>query len=306
MARNFVLLAVLPAFLAVFAFAGLVEDVRESLSHQDFSSAQSALAAYKAKSGVNPEYLEAFSWMARAALAAGQYPQAEKYARQTQALAAPWLKGHSVDSDEHLATAVGAAYEVQAQALAAQGQKQQGVALLRHAIAAYANTSIANRLYKNLNLLTLVGKPAPALKSTEYLGAAPASAAQLKGTPQLLFFWAHWCADCKGEGPILARLRSEFKELTVIAPTQRYGYAERGEEASPQAELAYIKSVWQQYYPGLQGVSVPVSKANFRVYGSSTTPTLVLIDRAGKIAYYHPGAVSYEELRSAIEKVLKG
>src|SRR5579883_2776241 len=52
MARNFVLLAVLPAFLAVFAFAGLVEDVRESLSHQDFSSAQSALAAYKAKSGV--------------------------------------------------------------------------------------------------------------------------------------------------------------------------------------------------------------------------------------------------------------
>jgi thioredoxin-related protein len=42
------------------------------------------------------------------------------------------------------------------------------------------------------------------------------------------------------------------------------------------------------------------------VYGSSTTPTLVLIDRTGKIAYYHPGAVPYEELRAAIEKVTHG
>ena len=306
MARKFVILVVVTAFFSVFAFAGLVEDVRESLARRDFSSAQSALAAYKAKSGVNGEYLEAFSWMARAALADKQYPEAEKYARQTQAQAAPLLKSRSVDSDEHLAAAVGAACEVQAQALAGQGHKEQGIAVLRSAIRTYGNTSIANRLHKNLNLLTLVGKPAPTLKSTEYLGAAPASATQLKGTPRLLFFWAHWCVDCKGEAPILARLRSEFKELTIIAPTQRYGYGERGEEAQPQAELAYIKTVWQQYYPGLQGVSVPVSKANFTVYGCSTTPTLVLIDRAGKIAYYHPGAVAYGELRSAIEKVLQG
>jgi len=32
----------------------------------------------------------------------------------------------------------------------------------------------------------------------------------------------------------------------------------------------------------------------------------VLIDRSGKIAYYHPGAVMYDELRVAIEKVLRG
>ena len=64
--------------------------------------------------------------------------------------------------------------------------------------------------------------------------------------------------------------------------------------------------MWQQYYAGLQGVSVPVSKQNFNVYGASTTPTLVLVDRNGKIAFYHPGALSYEELRAAVEKVVKG
>jgi len=52
-------------------------------------------------------------------------------------------------------------------------------------------------------------------------------------------------------------------------------------------------------------VPVPVSKANFDVYGASTTPTLVLVNRAGKIAFYHPGALPYEQLRAAIEKVVR-
>jgi thioredoxin-related protein len=88
-----------------------------------------------------------------------------------------------------------------------------------------------------------------------------------------------------------------------MAPTQRYGYAAGGQETTPQAELAYIEQVWKHYYYGLENIPVPVSKANFDRYGASTTPTLVLVDRAGKVALYHPGAMQYEELRAAIEKV---
>jgi thiol-disulfide isomerase/thioredoxin len=121
-----------------------------------------------------------------------------------------------------------------------------------------------------------------------------------------LFFWAHWCPDCKAEGPILARLRSEYasRGLAVIAPTQLYGYAAGGENATPKNELSYIGQVWGHYYSGLQDVPVPVSKANFDTYGASTTPTLVLIDRVGKVALFHPGAMSYDDLHAAIEKVL--
>ena len=288
------------------AFAGIIEDVRGSLAQSNFSAAESELKAYRATYGVTPEYLEALSWMGRDALNMQQYSQAQGYARQTLELSTPLLKKRALDAEPHLPIALGAAFEVQALSLAGSGQKAQGVAVLRRALLAYGNTSIAPRLQKNLNLLTFVGKPAPALKAGEFLGTRPASFAQLDGSPLLLFFWAHWCADCKGESPILARLRSEFKELIIIAPTQRYGYAAHGDDATPQAELAYINSVWQQYYPGLQGVPVPVSKENFKVYGSSTTPTLVLVDRSGKIAYYHPGAVPYDELRAAIEKVIRG
>ncbi|HST10613.1 MAG TPA: TlpA disulfide reductase family protein [Terriglobales bacterium] len=290
--------------LTSFAFAGIVDDVRLSLAQSNFSGAESALNSYKSQRGVTPEYLEALSWMARGALSMQQYTQAESYAKQTLALATPALKNHAIDSDDHMATAIGAALEVQAQSLAGRGQKAQGIAVLRHALQTYGNTSIAPRLHKNLNLLTFVGQPAPSLRGGEFLGMRSPSLAELKGSPVLLFFWAHWCMDCKGESPILARLHAEFKDLTIIAPTQRYGYAAAGEDATPQAELSYIKKVWDQYYTGLQSAPVPVSKENFNVYGASTTPTLVLIDRTGKIAYYHPGAVMYDELRAAIKKVV--
>jgi thiol-disulfide isomerase/thioredoxin len=171
----------------------------------------------------------------------------------------------------------------------------------------YRNTSIQTRLRKNLNLLGLAGHPAPPLKIAEYLGPKPVSLAQLNGSPVLLFFWAHWCSDCKAEGPIITRLNSEFgtRGLMLLAPTQLYGYGAQGEDATPKDELPYIERVWQHFYPGLQGVPVPVSKENFNLYGASTTPTLVLLDRSGRVSLYHPGAMPYDELRAAIEKVVR-
>lgn len=126
----------------------------------------------------------------------------------------------------------------------------------------------------------------------------------MKGAPVLLFFWAHWCGDCKYEAPIITRLRNEYasRGLNVIAPTQFYGYAKQGEDASPAAELAWIDKVRQRFYSGLLDVPVPVSKANFDRYGASTTPTLVVLNRQGMVDLYHPGLMSYDELRSALEQ----
>jgi thiol-disulfide isomerase/thioredoxin len=292
--------------LSSLAFADIVDDVRAALAQRNFAAADSQLQTYRAQHGVDSAYLEALSWTARAALDTNQLQQADTAAKQTETLARELLRKRSLDAEPHLPIALGAALEVEAQVLAAHGQNAQAAALLRHALVSYGNTSISPRLHKNLNLLSLTTLPAPPLSTSEYLGSRPVPLSQLKGSPVLLFFWAHWCGDCKYEGPIITRLSSEFapKGLTVLAPTQLYGYAAKGEDAKPKDETAYIGQVWQHYYPGLQSVPVPISKTNFINYGASTTPTLVLVDRKGHVALYHPGLMQYDDLRSAIEQTM--
>ena len=292
--------------LTASAWAGVVDDVRLALARNNFSAAESVLNSYRSQQGVNPEYLEAYSWMARVALDQGQYDQASAYAKQTKSFVLEQLKQRSLDSDPHLPIALGAALEVQSQTLAARGQRTQAVALLQSALRTYGNTSIHDRLQKNLNLLSLQGRPAPPLKSDEFLGAKLPMPAQLKGSPVLLFFWAHWCSDCKAEAPIITQLRSEFsgQGLQVIGPTRLYGYTAQIEHASASDELGYIDAVRHRFYAGLLDMPVPISRYNFDTYGASTTPTLVLLDRTGRVAMYHPGALPYAELRAEIEKVV--
>jgi thiol-disulfide isomerase/thioredoxin len=288
------------------AWAGVVEDVRGALGQNSFPAAEAELNSYRARNGVTPEYVEAYSWMARAALVEGDYDQAAAYAKQTKALALEQLKQRALDAEPHLATGLGAAIEVQSQVLAARGQREQAVAVLQTALRTYGGTSIRARLQKNLNLLSFEGRPAPALRSEQFLGSKPPVLAQLKGSPVLLFFWAHWCGDCKAEAPIITQLRSEFapRGLTVLGPTRLYGYTAQVEHASPSDELAYIDAVRHRFYAGLLDMPVPIGKHNFDVYGASTTPTLVLLDRTGKVAMYHPGALPYEQLKAEIEKVV--
>jgi thiol-disulfide isomerase/thioredoxin len=292
--------------LASPAWAGVVEDVRGALAQNSFTAADSYLKSYLASNGVNGEYVEAYSWMAREAFQDRDYDKAAAYAKQTEILAQQQLKQRSLDAEPHLPIGLGAAIEVEAQTLAARGQRTKAVAVLQTALHTYGTTSIRARLQKNLNMLSFEGHAAPALRSEQFLGSKPPVLAQLKGSPVLLFFWAHWCGDCKAEAPIITQLRSEYasKGLAVVGPTRFYGYTAQVENAAASDELAYIDAVRHRFYGGLLDMPVPISKYNFDVYGASTTPTLVLLDRTGKVAMYHPGALPYDQLKAEIEKVV--
>ena len=295
------------AAAALLAYASLADDVRTLAARREFTAAERAVQEYQANHGATPELAAALSWLARGELDAQRYDRADAYATQARRIAAGLPGAAHPDQDPQLSTALGAAIEVHAKVLAARGERQQAIAYLRRELAAFGPTSLAERIEKNINLLGLVGRTAPPLEETNWLGPEPASLAALRGRPVLLFFWAHWCPDCKAEAPALAEIARVYspKGLVLIGPTRLYGYAAQGDDATPAQEMRYVDLVRRQFYSGLRDMAVPVSAANFRAYGASTTPTLVLLDRNGIVRYYHPGAVSQAELTGRIEDLLK-
>ncbi len=266
-----------------------------ALSSGSEAGALQQLRAYKSTKGVTPEYLEAESWLARAEYLSHRYAQATQYAQETHDLSAGLLKSRPLDREPHLPIALGASIEVLADVLAAEGRRAEAVSYLEQEEALYSATSIRPRIRKNLLLLTLEGKPAPPL----------AGAVIPKGQPALVFFWAHWCGDCKTDIPVLTRLKAEFapKGLKLIFPTQKYGYAGGGVEATPAVELAYIERVREALYGSLIEGPTIVNETNFTRYGASTIPTFVLIDRTGIVRLYHPGVMQYADLHAAIQRL---
>ena len=293
--------------LALLFAASLVNDIRTLVARHDLTAAENMARSYQVQVGATPDLAAGLSWIARGAFDSGDLDRADSYAIAARNMTLGLVRNGRVDDNPWLPLALGNSIEVQSGILAKRGERAQAVTFLRQQLGLYGTTSLAERIRKNLNILNLEGKPAPALESAEWLGTKPPALASLRGRPVLLFFWAHWCGDCKGEGPILASLMRTYgpKGLTVIAPTKFYGYVARGEEATPAVERPYIDQVRQQFYPMLDNAPIPLSASNFMTYGASTTPTIVLLDRAGVVRLYHPGAMPEQELSAHIEQVLR-
>lgn len=307
------------AALASSAFAQNAEDhdygqpplpkvvayVEMALQHGDLESARAMAAQYRRLYGDTPEALYALAWVARGELASGNTAQATKEAKDIEQVSQTSLGTRKLDAEPYLPLALGSAYEIEAQALADQHQRAQALQLLRAAQVKWRGTSLDDRLQKNINLLTLDGRPMPLLKQTQWIGSKPSST-DLRGKALLLFFWAHWCVDCKAESPVIAKLAAEFepKGLVVIAPTRLYGYTADDENASPAKETAFVEKVYQKYYGAIPQARVPLDSGNFQRFGASTTPTIVLVDRHGIVRLYHPGVMDEASLRAAIEGIL--
>lgn len=286
----------------------LIRQVRAAIAADGFTDAERILAESRSRQGETPEWMEAYSWLGRGALAAGRLEQANRYATETYTRALQMLKGRTLDAEPRLPIALGAAIEVRAQVAARQGSRSEAVAVLRRELNTYRTTSLTKRIQKNINLLSLEGTVAPPLDLSESLSKTPLSLDAVKGKVTLLFFWAHWCPDCKAEAPILERLLARYgsQGLVVIAPTQRYGYVAGGRDATPDEENRYIENMRATLYSFLAPETVTLSEVNHQRYGVSTTPTLVLTDRKGIVRSYHPGGMSEAELDSLIRDLLAG
>lgn len=284
----------------------IVTYVLLSLQRGDLDSASALVAQYRRLNGDTPEAMDALSWLARGELTMGHLDRAWADAAEVKRVSQAALGTRKLDAEPYLPLALGAAYEIQAGVLAQKHEGTQAIALLQSALRTWRGTSIEDRLQQGLNFLTLEGKPVPPLRESDWIGARPSPQSAWRGKVVLLFFWAHWCSDCKQDAPVIAKVAAELepKGLIVVAPTRLYGYTAQDEHASPAEEKAFVEKVFAKFYASIPRVQVPLNAANFQRFGASTTPTIVLVDRRGIVRLYHPGLMREDELRSAIEPLL--
>jgi thiol-disulfide isomerase/thioredoxin len=276
--------------------ATIVDAARAAMADGDLRAGERLVTAHEQTHGRSPQSVLAYSWIGRSALGADRLDEAERASAEAYSRGLALLDRRGMDDEPDLPIAIGAAIEVQGQSAARRGLRSEAVAYLNGEMTKFADTSMVKRIQKNIHIVSLAGERGPALSGV----ALP------EGDVTVLFFWAHWCADCKRQGPILQELlaRHQSAGLTVIAPTQRFGYAAAGEPASPAAETAYIAQVRAAAYPWIPESNAPLDEANHLAYGVSTTPTIVIVDRWGRVRKFHPGVMTLEALEAEILPLL--
>ena len=133
----------------------------------------------------------------------------------------------------------------------------------------------------------LSGKDAADFKLSS-LDGKEISLQALRGKVVLLDFWATWCVPCRRDMPALEKLYGEFRDRGLVMLGVNAG--------EDKATVTRFLEGNKLSYPILLAGQAEMLQS----YSVAAFPTVVIVDREGKIFLYHVGSGSEAELRDAL------
>lgn len=132
--------------------------------------------------------------------------------------------------------------------------------------------------------------PAPAFAG-ELLDGTSFDSAELAGDIAVVNFWGSWCAPCRLETPDLQ---------AVYADVRDDGVQFLGVDVKDQRQLgaAFLSNVGAEY-PSLFDPRGEVALA-FRGFPANVVPSTILLDGEGRVAAVYTGAITEDDLRTAL------
>ncbi len=183
--------------------------------------------------------------------------------------------------------------------------------LMRQSVKDFKTKSLQEDILRRLRRrevpYNLLGETAPELTS---IGVAPdievEKLKKLRGKVVLLDFWATWCGPCINAFPSIIEWHESFQKdgLEILGVTRLYG-SFRGKAVTPALELEALKEFKEEFKLPYEFV-VANTNQNQRIYGATSIPTAVLIDRKGIVRYIETGTSASREadIREEIVKLL--
>ncbi len=138
---------------------------------------------------------------------------------------------------------------------------------------------------------------APALSEGKWVNSDALTIESLKGRVVLVDFWTYGCYNCRNTLPALKRFDERYRNqgLTIIGV--------HTPEFDHEKELPNLRKQVREL-----GILYPVvtdnDYATWRAYGVRAWPTVVILDKQGRIRWLHIGEGLYDEQESVIKKLL--
>ena len=167
-------------------------------------------------------------------------------------------------------------------------------------------------------LLTMVGKPAPAIDPMEWINGEPLSKlSDIEGRVVLIDFWAVWCGPCIATFPHLKHLDAEYSKqgLTILGVTRQYNmrwdddkdtYTRSDTPVELSDEMQMLEKFIAKHELTHRTMVTPEKSEMQSQYAVTGIPHAVLIDKKGivRLVKVGSGSQNAEEIESTIKQLL--
>jgi cytochrome c biogenesis protein CcmG/thiol:disulfide interchange protein DsbE len=131
---------------------------------------------------------------------------------------------------------------------------------------------------------------APALVLQRLRGADPVELASLRGRTIVVDFWATWCGPCRQVMPALDRMQTDLRGRGLVV---------LGVSSEPATAIERFLNARPVGYTIARDAG-----GTARRYGIRSLPTMVIIDRSGKVRARYVGADDLPAVRRTVESLL--